>query len=606
MRFPEPLESAFLQEHTADMLKQWRFSIAFGALLFTAWAWWDLRTNPQFATQIWIIRFGFAVPALTLLLALTYVRAMQTPRALQWILSLAVGVAAVSILAMRELMGMGVHRTNYYPDLMLVQAFAYTFIRLQFIYPTVVCWTAFVAYVTLSSLDPRVPAAHLAFGCFYLASTNVIGMFACYFIERAHRSEFRQRVQNLELLAKVTAEREAADRANRDKSRFLAAASHDLKQPMHALGLWVRNLRNAVQRGNAADVTEKVRTIEDSVGALASSFDGILQISRFDAGSIEPHLEDVPLAPLLQQIELVFRPLAADKNLTFAIVREGDAPASARTDRVLIDRVLKNLVANAIKFTERGGVRIVIRAENVQLVIAVTDTGMGIPAEFREDIFKEFFQIGNVERDRRRGLGLGLSIVKRILANLPDHTLELQSTPGEGTTFRLAVPAGATRIFEADHVAASQSTEWLARRYVLLVEDDKAVREGLVELLQSFGCQLDAAVSAQHALEVVAKSERRPDLVITDQRLPDGRTGIGLAAEIRGLLEREVPVLLVTGDSAQPSDLEPLGPRALLLTKPVNPDRLLEAMASLVGANAALSEASVRAGPPRSRAVPGS
>jgi hypothetical protein len=157
-------------------------------------------------------------------------------------------------------------------------------------------------------------------------SANVIGMFACYYIERTQRNEYLLRRRNTELVASLTAQTDAAERASREKTRFLAAASHDLRQPMHALGLWVRNLRGAAARGYLPAVTYKVGAIEDSVRALASSFDGIMQISRLDAGSFAPRIEDVELAPLLEQIGLIFGPLAAEKQIKVALLTQADGP----------------------------------------------------------------------------------------------------------------------------------------------------------------------------------------------------------------------------------------------------------------------------------------
>ena len=588
MKFAEPTESAFLHEHMRDMLAQWRFSIALGAVLTSAWAVWDWSTAPRLATQMTWIRFGFVVPALAVLFALTCVKPMQRPAILQWIVSGAAVVGALGILAMREVAGMGAHATNYYPDLMLVYAFTYTFLRLQFIYPTLISWGIFVVYVVLSAVDPRISSAHLAFSSFYLVSANIIGMFACYNIERSHRNEFLLRNRNLELLEK-------AERASRDKTRFLAAASHDLKQPIHALGLWIRNLRNAAQRGDITDVTRKVETIEGSIQALGSSFDGILQISRLDAGAIAVHLEDVELDAMLGQIELIFRPLAVEKGLSLAMKWRPDAPAWVRTDRILLDRALKNLVANAIKFTSYGGVRIETRKAPAGCVIDVVDSGPGIPAEFREDIFKEFFQIGNIERDSKQGQGLGLSIVRRIVDSLEGHSLAFDSTPGVGSRFSITLPAAAARARIAAQAMESSSQARLANVYVLVVEDDRTVREGLIELLGGWGAILDAAVGEDDARAAVRRNERRPDLIVTDLRLPGGTSGIELAGELRCELQHQVPVLVVTGDNAQSAELHSLGGLATLVTKPVNPDYLLSVIETLIARSA--ESRRIKAGP---------
>ena len=241
----------------------------------------------------------------------------------------------------------------------------------------------------------------------------------------------------------------AAERAERDKTRFLAAASHDLRQPMHAISLLVGMLH---PRASGGPEREVVARLERSIEAMDRLFGTILDLSKLDSGAVKPSIAAVPLRAILDSIEVHFAPQAASKQLALTIF---PSRAVVSTDRVLMDRVLRNLVSNAIKYTNAGGVLVGCRRRGERLLVGVWDTGMGIATEDRERIFEEYFQVGSGPRDRSEGLGLGLSIVRR-LARLLGSEVEVASTPGRGSRLGLEVPL--VRYLDADDERRGEET----------------------------------------------------------------------------------------------------------------------------------------------------
>ena len=242
------------------------------------------------------------------------------------------------------------------------------------------------------------------------------------------------------LYSQVEAERENAERANLDKSRFLAAASHDLRQPMHAMNLWVSNLRVALEQNDRNAARLAAETIEGACKSMSVSFNAILDLSKLDAGGVKPEVSDIHLSRLLQQIQTEFEPLALQKNLQLRLRSSANAPVYVHSDPVLLGRSLRNLVSNAIKYTVEGGVVMGEITRGNVAEIAVYDSGIGIAPQFQEDIFAEFFQVGNRGRDQQQGMGLGLAIVRRSIEILDGHRLDFFSREGHGSRFSITLP----------------------------------------------------------------------------------------------------------------------------------------------------------------------
>jgi len=363
--------------------------------------------------------------------------------------------------------------------------------------------------------------------------------------------------------------KEAAEHANRAKSSFLAAASHDLRQPIHALGLYMATLR--AERLNLSQ-SELVQRMSSSLSALDSMFNTLLDISRMDAGGLVPHPRPFSLETMLHRLAEEFAPLAADKGLRLSVrVAPQARTLHAVSDPQLVERIVRNLLGNAVKYTSEGGVLLSCRLRGAaRWRVEVWDTGCGIPEAEREHVFDEFYQVGNPERDRANGLGLGLSIVRR-LTQLLRHRLELQSQPGRGTRFVLELPVTAERPeVESPLGLAAGSLQGLA---VAVVDDDPEVRDGMQLLLTRWGCQVFAGADAA---EVLKRAGERPVLhaIVADFRLRDGHTGIEAVQGLRAACRGEPPALIVTGDSA-PDRLAEIERSTLpWLSKPVAAVRL--------------------------------
>jgi signal transduction histidine kinase len=314
----------------------------------------------------------------------------------------------------------------------------------------------------------------------------------------ALNAELEQRVaeKSRALAIEVELQAEArrdAENANIAKSRFLAAASHDLRQPLHALGLFASALNQRTQDAESRELTGR---INQSIEALESLFSEVLDVSRLDAGAVGVNLQAVQLQPLFDRIANDLSSAAEEKNLALRFV---PTARLVRSDPVLLERILRNLVANAIRYTEAGGILVGLRPRAGRLVLEVRDAGIGIAAEHQARVFDEFYQVGNVERDRRQGLGLGLSIVKR-LCDLLGHGLELASAPGRGTVVRIALEAAQAEPANDEVFAVPVIANSLKGARIVVIDDEVDVRDSMLALLGSWGCEAAAFPTAEEAL----------------------------------------------------------------------------------------------------------
>lgn len=408
-------------------------------------------------------------------------------------------------------------------------------------------------------------------GITVLATLLVIGRN----LNRIMMESLNTRFENLDLIDALTEQKADAERArqeaeasNRAKSRFLAAASHDLRQPLHALGLFVAALN---EKARARDVRKIVDHINASVESLEALFNELLDVSKLDAGVVRPSARPFPMQSLLDRLRSDYQALAAEKGLGFIIY---PSAAQVTSDPTLLERILRNLLSNAIRYTEKGRITVECRRRGDILRIDVWDTGIGIPADQYERIFEEFYQIGNLGRDRRKGLGLGLAIVRR-LARLLGHRLEMSSTVGGGSVFSVEVPLGKKARPEVPAPGGvGVANAVLAGHCIVVVDDERTVREGMEALLTGWGCEVILAASADEALERVANSAGRPDLVIADYRLQDGANGIEAIRRLQAALGANLPGILITGDTAPDRLNEAAASGYHLLHKPVQPARL--------------------------------
>jgi len=396
---------------------------------------------------------------------------------------------------------------------------------------------------------------------------------------RTVRSSIDLRFENHELLEKLRQETEIADaarleaeQANAAKTKFLAAASHDLRQPIHAQGLFLEVLSRTELNAQQRELLASASAASD---ASAEMLNTLLDFSRVEAGVIEPQLQAFGMQPLLNKIEREFVSQADANGLAY---RSRETALVVQSDPALIELILRNLVSNAIRYTERGGVLVTCRRRGQQAVMEVWDTGIGIESSQQSEVFREFHQLGNPERDRRKGLGLGLAIVSGLARTL-GHELALVSTLQRGSVFRLTLPLATAASAVAPLMVESGKVRTLQMR-VLLIDDDEAVREGMLHLLKDWGCECAVAETIEEAL-ALARIEA-PDVIISDYRLREQRTGIEAIATLRHLLGDALPALLITGDTAPERLREALASGIPLLHKPVSPSQLYRGLDSLL------------------------
>nr|WP_314488854.1 hybrid sensor histidine kinase/response regulator [uncultured Pseudomonas sp.] len=394
------------------------------------------------------------------------------------------------------------------------------------------------------------------------------------------RDSIALRFENLELIAQLQGEstaaskaRDEAELANLAKSRFLAAASHDLRQPIHALGLFLEVLSRTALNGNQRKVLDNA-----NAAALASAemLNTLLDFSRIEAGVIQPKLRDCNLQEMIYKLENELAHQADTKGLVY---RSRETALWVRSDPALLELILRNLISNAIRYTDTGGILIGCRRRGEKVSVEVFDTGIGIHADQQCHVFREFYQLGNPERDRRKGLGLGLAICDGLARSL-GHQLSLDSRPGRGSVFRIQAPH--TDVprpnSDSDQAWPLQLGDEPFGKRILVVDDDEAVRLGMYHLLTDWGGECWAVESLEEALRLEMPV---PEVIVCDYRLRDGQRGDHVIRALRAHYRTEVAALLVTGDTAPERLREATSSGIPLLHKPVAPQALRQALGRL-------------------------
>lgn len=381
------------------------------------------------------------------------------------------------------------------------------------------------------------------------------------------RDELEQRIATATLALRE--KKEEAEQATLSKSRFLAAASHDLRQPMHALGLFVGRLG---QLPHDAPTRHLVGNLEASVHALQSLLDALLDVSRLETGAVQVQLRPFALADLFEQLGDSLALTAQQKGLR---LRVRPSPVWVLSDSALLHRVLLNLLGNALRYTTAGSVLLACRpcfdAQHVR--IEVWDSGIGIAPEHQLAVFKEFYQVGNSERDRDKGQGLGLSIVERS-AQLLGYGLQMRSRVGRGTRFSLRVPLAPPELaLERRSALRPSSFEDVVGLRVLVIEDDPLVRDALVSLLASWRVEVAVADACVTALQLL-KNGAVPDVIVADYRLRGGENGIEVIRQLRAAAGHLIPACLISGDTDATLLQAAAAASLTLLHKPVRPAKL--------------------------------
>jgi two-component system, sensor histidine kinase len=424
--------------------------------------------------------------------------------------------------------------------------------RRAFLTMILVCWAAagvsamaayaraYYAYVAPVMLQLAAAWAVVEFGSGssigtgerFLAASLILfaGVIQAFFArdgERVLRESFRIRYENERLIAALERERQEvalardkAEAANRAKSRFLAAASHDLRQPLTALSLNSATLAEHATEGVVGEIS---RSIDQAVQSLSALVDSLLDISKLDAGTITPEIRRVGVRELLNELAEEFRGTAARRGLRFQVAA---VDAAVDTDPILLERILRNLVDNAFKYTAAGSVALTAEASGSDIRFAVRDTGSGIPAHERSRIFEEFYQIGNPQRDRAQGLGLGLAIVRR-LAALLGSDVELESEPGRGTEFALRIPRSrhAPAARRQPPRAQPGASALLSQASVLVIDDEADILQAMRGLLEKWGCRVTVAGAYAEAERLLDRHALGVDLIIADFRLRANENG---------------------------------------------------------------------------------
>jgi signal transduction histidine kinase/CheY-like chemotaxis protein len=405
------------------------------------------------------------------------------------------------------------------------------------------------------------------------------------------------RYENLDLIGELKDRtraavdaRAAAESANRAKSQLLAAASHDLRQPLHALGLYAAALAT---RARDTEVAPLVENVQAGIAALELQFGQLLDLSRLEAGVLQPDCRDVELGPLLARVAAEFIPQAAARGLALRVVRTS---FTVRSDPVLLERIVGNLVANAVRYTRRGGIVVGARRRGRDAAIVVADSGIGIAASDLPRVFEEFYQVADARQvPARKGMGLGLAIVRRF-ADLLGHRIEVASEPSRGSRFTLVLPRGVARRATRRPSAAPAAPprfDRLAGRLIAVLDDDAAAIDAMRALFSTWHAVVAGATRVEDLLDAIGNVARYPDLIVADLRLAGAATGVDAIARLRDEFGAAIPALIVSGDTSLAAAALVREAGLPLLAKPVDPAALQAAACELIAERAAHEPASI-------------
>ncbi len=380
--------------------------------------------------------------------------------------------------------------------------------------------------------------------------------------------------KNLDLIEQLREQKNRAEYANHSKTQFLASASHDLRQPVHALALFADALKYEVSSPKGQNIMTNLTKSIESIDDLLSS---LLDISKLDAGVVKVKASDIRLDPILSKIRSEFHNQAINKSIRFQVC---DSDLSVRSDPVLLTNLLRNFVSNAFRYTDAGGILVGCRKRGKNAIIEVWDTGLGIPEEEKDKIFNEFYQLNNPERDRNKGLGLGLAICQR-LCQLLKHDLSMNSVHGKGSVFRIHLPQAEPSYAETT-VRIFPPTLQLESRVIMVVDDEKEILDAMRAVLQAWKCEVLTAASGEEALQMIAQSNAKPELIICDYRLRGHEKGPNVISSVQLALNKRIPGVIVTGDTAPERIREAQTSGHLLLHKPIKPAELYNILQALL------------------------
>jgi signal transduction histidine kinase/ActR/RegA family two-component response regulator len=609
-RFPPDEERQFRQFYTEKTYPKARYGVVFGLVVWVSFALWDGLAFPRLLPELFAIRLGLGT-ALIAALAWFVIHHPQHFKAhMQGWLSIALIGLTLALFSMMLWAGSVAPNQafqHFWPTYSGLLFFLYAFLGLRTL-PAAAVGLLSLGLVWIGGWRLGVAAAPLGRASLQLAILNMLGIIVCARQETQERTLFRlkqhhrrlaqigrQARQSLQeardetlqenaraeaalMLAK--SEREKLDAAIAEKERFLSAAYHDLQQPLSTIGLYARLAKSKL----GDDAGGELGVIENAATDIALMFKGVRDI--WEIGRVAPGIEAVDLAAVFDEIERELRERADLKGLAFRVRPPSQAAAWVRSDRTLLKRALSNLVRNAIKYTEQGGVLVGAVGFGTRVRIDVWDTGIGIPPQLQERIFEEYFQIGNANNSPKQGLGLGLAIVRRIERNLPGHQLRLTSRLRHGSRFSLTLPAvpGYCPATAIPTLGLDDANRLLQGKYIVVIEDDLDNLDGLVRAISETGCIVEGVDGADAARRLFAQRERCPDVLVSDFLLGQGQTGLDAVAALRERFDwaMEVPVLFVTGGLQAQAQLANFQGVYEIHPKPILLDALLAALRRLI------------------------
>lgn len=392
----------------------------------------------------------------------------------------------------------------------------------------------------------------------YLAATFAF----CLNLYKVITQSLRLQYENLDLITDLQEQKELADKANRDKSRFLASASHDLRQPLHAISLFTELLS---QKLTVPTQQQDLSNIQQGLQSLNELLDVLLDISRLDANIVQANKVSFDIRSLLDKIEPQFRLDAMRHHLSLDIEKTRHIVFS---DPLLIERVITNLLVNAIRYTKQGGIKVFIsEKDNKHIQLHIVDSGIGIPKDSLNDIFDEFVQLDNPERNRQKGLGLGLAIVRRIMSLL-EHSLQIHSEVNKGTEITLCLPLSSEQnVSQYQETAAPQRLNKLQNLKVMIVDNEVKIVEAMTELLEGWGCDCQTYTSTEVAIEDI-NAGKKPEFLLVDYRMPGQYNGCSFVSHIETIIGK-TPTIIITGDTSESVVNEIKQQDFLLLHKPI-------------------------------------
>lgn len=551
-------------------------------LILTTWYLWNSET--QYVLIIWLVLSLIATSGMAYNVEAFKKETKINERSKHWLT-----LFVISMFINGSIWGSPAFFSNIFDSTSSVMFVAFLLLGLVAIAATII--SSFISLFYIYSIISLLPMTVMFFyngGTLY---NSLGGMYLMYFavqvinannMHKVLLSSLQLRHQNIDLVNNLKVKnqqaelaKEEAEQANVSKSKFLAAASHDLRQPLHALGLFVSKIYN---NQRYPKIKNDIENIKKSSDALEGLLNALLDISKLDAGVLQPDLSPVSLQAILNKVTTHGKSHAQDKGLTF---RVRDINKTIQTDSLMLERILNNLVSNAIRYTNTGTVFIGCRKRGEKIRIEVRDSGIGITEDKLGEIFEEFYQAENPERDRTKGLGLGLAIVER-LCSLLNYKIDVYSIPGKGSLFSIEVPCVDTTSL---HYTEATSTENFISdvqgMHVLVIDDEEMIRKGMAAMLEGWECPSLLAESADSAISQLEQIGFTPDIIISDYRLRENKTGAQAIKQIIFFLQKDIPAIIVTGDTAPDRLQEVKESGHQLLHKPVSPAKLRSIMSYL-------------------------